>query len=184
MHVLHETLPMQGVPEAYLRAPRITDIGLLKGVVQENPEMRQEFVWARDDRLLLANTLNMLSAIDAGDAMAYRIMVGDGPGATLAGSVGLYRKDHEDMSTCWSMTYWVAPSHRRQGLARRSAAALLTHAQELYKPSRVDFYIEERNVASQSVARLLGAQPTDEVEKSASSAQEPTAFRRWEIAYA
>lgn len=83
-----------------------------------------------------------------------------GSGA-LIGRCGPWRPDilGDEVEVGWT----IAPDHQGQGYATEAAGAAIAWAAEAFGVTQVVHMIEDRNTASQAVARRLGSVRTDRV---------------------
>ncbi len=89
----------------------------------------------------------------AGHAHEFGIFLDDGE--TLAGGAGL--NQFNSVNAFCNLGYWVRASAQRQGAALAAASALVRHAFDDLKQSRVEIVIADGNLPSMAVARKAGA---------------------------
>ncbi|MEG0923158.1 MAG: GNAT family N-acetyltransferase [Comamonas sp.] len=74
---------------------------------------------------------------------------------SLLGGAALNHIDH-DNRLC-NLGYWVRQSAQRQGIALRTAQALIAHAFTALNMQRIEIVVAEGNIASEALARQAGA---------------------------
>ena len=88
-----------------------------------------------------------------GSAHEYGIFLPDGQ--TFVGGAGL--NQFNTVNAFCNLGYWVRASQQRQGAALAATNALVRHAFDRLKQSRVEIVIAEGNLPSIAVARKAGA---------------------------
>lgn len=76
-----------------------------------------------------------------------------------------------------ALTYWVLAAHRSQGHGHAIAAALVAQARAVPRVRELVLRIAPQNLASQAVARALGARPTGRTERHPARPSRPVG--RW-----
>jgi len=173
-------------PTLYLQRPRVLSSLLLHDHITEpanNAHLRQTEPWAEDYTWgdAYGDTVNVCRSMKTGgDMMQYWLMGADRQDASfhLAGRVTLY----EHKGTEAYIGYHVGVTDCRRGFATTASQRIVEHARGMWGINTVLLAIAEGNVASQGVARKLGALPTECFKNSASRGQVYTRrVWRWEL---
>lgn len=163
LEAVHDALIVDEAEGLYVRPVAPDDADALFELVASNSYLHTYQRWTRGYTREKAqqDVKNTIELIEEGEWSQYRIMRQSEPAAAMIGTITLYDIDPDAHSAF--LGYYIAEQEQGKGIVTRASRRVLEHARDEHDLRYALLEIEVGNLASEHVARRLGAQLTEKI---------------------